>query len=40
MDDLCITTGLSLNGLLFIAPRKHMDALVNIFETNGNVLIP
>ena len=27
-DDLCVTTGLSLNGLLFISPRKHLDALV------------
>ncbi|KAK3093903.1 hypothetical protein FSP39_021642 [Pinctada imbricata] len=27
LDDLCITTGLSLNGLLFISPRKHTDAL-------------
>ena len=28
--DLCITTGLSVNGRLFATPREHLDALVSI----------
>ena len=27
-DDLCVATGLSLNGRLFVSPREHIDALV------------
>ncbi|XP_065945317.1 rap guanine nucleotide exchange factor 4 isoform X2 [Magallana gigas] len=34
-DDLCVTTGLSLNGLLFISPRKHLDALTPHPEQEG-----
>lgn len=37
-DDLCVTTGLSLNGLLFISPRKHLDALVS--ESTQNQCLP
>ena len=28
--DLCITTGMSINGRLFITPQEHLDALVTI----------
>ena len=27
-NDLCVTSGLSINGRLFITPREHLDALV------------
>ncbi|XP_064614683.1 rap guanine nucleotide exchange factor 4-like [Liolophura sinensis] len=33
--DLCITTGLSLNGRLFIVPREHLDALTPLPEQEG-----
>jgi len=32
--DLCVTTGLSINGRLFVTPKEHLDALVTIFKKN------
>lgn len=29
-NDLCVTTGLSINGQLFVTPKEHLDALVSI----------
>lgn len=29
-NEICVTTGLSVNGRLFIAPREHLDSLVSI----------
>ncbi|XP_021341628.1 rap guanine nucleotide exchange factor 4-like isoform X2 [Mizuhopecten yessoensis] len=34
-NDLCITTSLSVNGKLFIAPREHIDALTPLPEQEG-----
>ncbi|XP_033735691.1 LOW QUALITY PROTEIN: rap guanine nucleotide exchange factor 4-like [Pecten maximus] len=34
-NDLCITTSLSVNGQLFIAPREHIDALTPLPEQDG-----
>lgn len=31
-DDLCITSGMSINGRLFLSPREHLDALVSVAE--------
>lgn len=31
-NEICVTTGLSVNGRLFIAPREHLDSLVSIQE--------
>ncbi|ESO82181.1 hypothetical protein LOTGIDRAFT_135052, partial [Lottia gigantea] len=34
-NNLCVTTGLSLNGRLFITPREHIDALTPLQEQDG-----
>ncbi|KAK6165706.1 hypothetical protein SNE40_022584 [Patella caerulea] len=34
-NNLCVTTGLSLNGRLFITPREHLDALTPLPEQDG-----
>ncbi|XP_013390231.1 rap guanine nucleotide exchange factor 4 isoform X1 [Lingula anatina] len=34
-DDLCVTTGLSVNGRLFIVPKEHLDALTPLPEQDG-----
>ena len=28
-NDLCVTSGLSINGRLFVTPREQLDALVS-----------
>lgn len=28
-DDICIPTGLTLNGRIFVSPKDHLDALVS-----------
>ncbi|XP_046573528.1 LOW QUALITY PROTEIN: rap guanine nucleotide exchange factor 4-like [Haliotis rubra] len=33
--DLCVITGLSLNGRLFVTPREHLDALTPLPEQEG-----
>lgn len=34
-NDLCVTSGLSINGRLFITPREHLDALTPLPEQEG-----
>ncbi|XP_072028678.1 rap guanine nucleotide exchange factor 4-like isoform X2 [Amphiura filiformis] len=34
-SDVCITSGLSLNGRIFISPREHLDALTPLPEQEG-----
>ncbi|WAQ93674.1 RPGF4-like protein [Mya arenaria] len=34
-NDLCVTTGLSINGRLFVTPKEHLDALTPLPEQEG-----
>ncbi|XP_053373396.1 rap guanine nucleotide exchange factor 4-like isoform X2 [Mercenaria mercenaria] len=34
-NDLCVTTGLSINGQLFVTPKEHLDALTPLPEQEG-----
>ncbi|KAJ8308596.1 hypothetical protein KUTeg_013470 [Tegillarca granosa] len=34
-NDLCVTTGLTPNGQLFVSPREHIDALTPLPEQEG-----
>ncbi|RMX42304.1 hypothetical protein pdam_00009874, partial [Pocillopora damicornis] len=34
-NEICVTTGLSVNGRLFIAPREHLDSLTPTPEQEG-----
>ncbi|XP_074622292.1 rap guanine nucleotide exchange factor 4-like isoform X2 [Acropora palmata] len=36
-DEICVTTGLSVNGKLFIAPSEHLDSLTPTPEQEGPV---